>query len=62
LEKKRMRDLDDCDEIYQLSQITDEKTCYNPLALCIAYAVQSKKINILNDEKPLVKISMAKLK
>ncbi|GEM_PF-5806139 len=62
LEKKRMRDLDDCDEIYQLSQITDEKTCYNPLALCIAYAVQSKKINILNDEKPLVEISMAKLK
>ncbi len=62
LEKRRMRDLDNCDEIYQLSQITDEKTCYNPLALCIAYAVQSKKLKIIDSEKPVVEISVAKLK
>ncbi len=60
LENKRIRDLDNCDEIYRLSAITDEKTCYIPLALCIAYAIQSKKLNVLDWEKPIVEISVAK--
>lgn len=61
IEKKRIRDLNNCDEIYQQSEITDEKTCYIPLAICIAYAIQSKKVNVLDEQKPVIEISMAKI-
>lgn len=61
IENKRVRDLSACDEIYSQSEMTDEKTCYIPVALCIAYAIQSKKVNVMDEKKPIVEISMAKI-
>ncbi|MEM2022154.1 MAG: hypothetical protein QXI31_00555, partial [Archaeoglobaceae archaeon] len=57
---KTFRDLDDCDEIYRLSKITDEKTCFVPVAVCIAYAIQSKKLEVIDKDRPVVEITMAK--
>lgn len=57
---KTFRDLDECDEIYRLSKITDEKTCFVPVAVCIAYAIQSKKLEVIDKDKPVVEITMAK--
>lgn len=59
IENKHLRDLENCDEIYKLSKLTDEKTCYIPVAVCVAYAVQSGK---LETEKggTIVEITMSK--
>lgn len=58
IESKIFRDFEDCDEIYRLSKITDEKTCYIPVAVCIAYAVHSRKIE--PPEGKIIEINMKK--
>lgn len=59
IENKPLRDLENCDEIYKLSKLTDEKTCYIPVAVCVAYAIQSEK---LETEKggTIIEITMSK--
>lgn len=46
IENKPFRDLEMCDEVYRLSKITDEKTCLIPVSVCIAYSIESKKIDV----------------
>ncbi|MDI9643332.1 MAG: hypothetical protein QFX37_07410 [Archaeoglobales archaeon] len=59
IENRPIRELEDCDQIYRLSKITDEKTCYIPVAVCIAYAIQSKKLEA-KEGGTIVEITMSK--
>jgi len=60
IENKNFRDLEDCEEIYRLSKITDEKTCFIPLAVCVAYLVESKKLLVPKESRSIVEIEMFK--